>query len=204
MHSITTIDLLRHGACEGGDIYRGSIDVSLSPLGWQQMRAQVAEPAPWQQVFSSPLIRCAALAGEVADTRGLPLTILGELAEIHFGEWEGRLIADIWREQNNHVRQFFADPVNCAPPAGEPLPLFDQRVDQAWQCIVQQLRGSHGLVVAHGGTIRVILARVLGMPLNRIANIEVPYACASRVVIHHAENSKDFATVQFHNGRFVV
>ncbi len=56
----TTIDLLRHGACEGGEIFRGSSDVALSEQGWQQMRAAIAdETAPWQAVVSSSLQRCA-------------------------------------------------------------------------------------------------------------------------------------------------
>ena len=202
MHSMTIIDLLRHGACEGGDIYRGSIDVSLSSEGWAQMRAQVAQPAAWQQIFTSPMQRCQQLAQEVSQQLNLPLSSVPALAEIHFGDWEGRLIADIWREQHNHVRRFFADPVNCSPPNGERLGDFDQRVDGGWQQIVASARGQRVLLVAHGGTIRVILARLLGMPLNKIASLEVPYACASRVVIHHAEGEPDFATVQFHNGKF--
>lgn len=203
MHSMTVIDLLRHGACEGGDIYRGSIDVALSSAGWAQMRAQVAEPAGWTQVFSSPMQRCVTLAQEVAEQNKLPLTALPELAEIHFGDWEGRVVAEVWREENSHVRRFFADPVNCSPPNGEALSDFAQRVARGWQQLVAQSKGEHVLMVAHGGTIRVILARILGMPLNKIANLEVPYASASRVVIHHAEGEPDFVTLQFHNGKFV-
>lgn len=202
MHSMTVIDLLRHGACEGGDIYRGSIDVALSAEGWAQMRAQVANPAPWQQVFTSPMQRCKALAAEVCEQLTLPLTEVSALAEIHFGDWEGRVVAEIWHEQREHVRRFFADPINCSPPNGERLSDFDQRVDEAWQQVVAKARGQQVLLVAHGGTIRVILARLLGMPLSNIAHLEVPYACASRVVIHHADGEPDFASVQFHNGKF--
>lgn len=203
MHSMTVIDLLRHGACEGGDIYRGSIDVALSDQGWAQMRAQVVAPAAWTQVFSSPMQRCQHLAQEVAADNNLPLTVVPELAEVHFGDWEGCLVADIWREQNDHVRRFFADPLNVAPPNGERLADFDARVARGWQQLVAASCGKHVLMVAHGGTIRVILARVLGMPLNRIAHLDVPYACASRVLIHHTDGEPDFAMLQFHNGKFV-
>ena len=34
---VTTIDFLRHGECEGGNIYRGSTDVVLSRCGYRQM-----------------------------------------------------------------------------------------------------------------------------------------------------------------------
>ena len=35
----TCIDFLRHGECEGGEIFRGSgSDVALTDQGWQQMR----------------------------------------------------------------------------------------------------------------------------------------------------------------------
>ena len=38
---VTTVDLLRHGESEGGEIFRGSIDVPLTEMGWQQMQSAV-------------------------------------------------------------------------------------------------------------------------------------------------------------------
>lgn len=199
-HRVTTVDLLRHGECEGGHVYRGSLDLPLSETGWQQLRASTGDAVPWNRIVCSPLQRCARFAEELAGRHALPLEMRDAFREVHFGDWEGRAIADVWREQGSHVRQFFADPVKYAPPNGEPLVAFERRVLAGWQTLLENHRSEHVLLVAHGGTIRVLLAHVLAMPLTRIANLEVPYASASRICIHHSEGQPDFASLVFHNG----
>mgnify|MGYP001119348590 FL=1 len=69
------IDLLRHGACSDGDIYRGRTDSALSARGWEQMQSvmAVAEQAQWQSLYSSPLQRCLLPAKQFAERLGLPL-----------------------------------------------------------------------------------------------------------------------------------
>ncbi len=198
----TTIDLLRHGECEGGHVYRGRLDFPLSAIGWQQLRDKTQNIDVWTQIVTSPLQRCALFAQEVAERCSKPLSIMEDFREVDFGDWEGRLIDDVWREQGSDVRRFFADPVNAAPPNGEPMREFEQRVLSAWQQLLQTLRGEHILLVAHGGTIRVLLAHVLSMPLQRIVSLDVPYASASRIRIHHSAEFSDFSTLVFHNSRF--
>ncbi|MEZ5539969.1 MAG: alpha-ribazole phosphatase family protein [Pseudomonadales bacterium] len=198
----TTIDLLRHGECEGGQVYRGRLDFPLNAVGWQQLRDKTQNVGVWTQIVSSPLQRCALFAQEVAERCDKPVSIMDGFREVDFGDWEGRLIADVWREQGSDARRFFADPVNAAPPNGEPMLMFEQRVLAAWQQLLQTLRGEHVLLVAHGGTIRVLLAHVLAMPLQRIASLDVPYASASRIRVHHSTDHPDFSTLVFHNSRF--
>ena len=201
-YQVTTIDLLRHGECEGGHVYRGSLDLPLSESGWQQLRAAAGDFAGWNHIVCSPLQRCARFAEELAERRDLPLELHDAFREVHFGDWEGRAIADVWREQGSHARRFFSDPVNYAPPNGEPLTEFEERVLAGWKGLLQSHHGEHVLLVAHGGTIRVLLAHILSMPLTRIANLEVPYASASRIRIHHSEGQADFTSLVFHNGHF--
>ncbi len=198
----TTIDLLRHGECEGGRVYRGRLDFPLNEKGWQQLREKTHDVGVWTHIVSSPLQRCALFADELAQRCSKSLSVMDGFREVDFGDWEGRLIADVWREQGSDARRFFADPVNAAPPNGEPMPVFEQRVLAAWHQLLQSMRGEHVLLVAHGGTIRVLLAHVLAMPLNRIASLDVPYASASRIRVHHSAEYPDFSTLVFHNSRF--
>lgn len=184
-------------------MYRGRLDFPLNEKGWQQLREKTHGVDMWTQIVSSPLQRCALFADEVAQRCSKSLSVMEGFREVDFGDWEGRLIADVWREQGSNARHFFADPVNAAPPNGEPMPVFEQRVLAAWHQLLQSMRGEHVLLVAHGGTIRVLLAHVLAMPLNRIASLDVPYASASRIRVHHSAEHSDFSTLVFHNSRFL-
>ncbi len=107
----TTIDLIRHGEPEGGTRFRGWQDDPLSEQGWSQMRQAVGEHNPWQQIISSPLLRCAAFAAELSGRLELPMTTEGRLQEIGFGEWEGRRAAELYQESPDAVGNFWRDPV---------------------------------------------------------------------------------------------
>jgi broad specificity phosphatase PhoE len=137
---ITTIDLLRHGACEGGEIFRGSTDVPLTEAGWQQMRDALAAHSGWQRIVSSPLQRCRLFAEMLAEREALPLEVLDPLRELHFGDWEGRRIVDVQAEHGTSLRSFWSDPSAFTPPEGEPMTQFRERVLQAAADVLQRHR----------------------------------------------------------------
>jgi len=181
---VTTVDLLRHGEPEGGNRYRGTLDDPLSPLGWEQMRAAVGARLPWDAIISSPLRRCADFARELAAQLRLPLDIEPDLREMTFGDWEGRTVTEIMCSTPQALELFWRDPVNHPPPGGEPLPVFAARVAATWQAVLERHAGRHVLIVGHGGMIRMVLQHLLGIPLQYIWRLEVPYANCSRVRVH--------------------
>ncbi|NCC95151.1 MAG: histidine phosphatase family protein [Opitutae bacterium] len=171
------IDLLRHGETLGGACFRGTRNDSLSATGWAQMNAVTSRDAVWTRVVSSPLRRCADFASALARQRGLPHAILPDLAERHFGAWEG-LTAD--QIPSAELGRFWADPVGYTPAGAEPLMRFRERVLGAWQ-EVDDWAGEGTLVVTHGGVIRVWIAECLRMPPDAAVQIEVPHACLTRL-----------------------
>ena len=198
-YSKTTIDLLRHGEPEGGVKFRGEVDDPLSSLGWEQMSQATAKCNAWEAIISSPLSRCAKFADHLAQQMGKPITINRGLREISFGEWEGKTTEDIEKTDADAVKKFWANPVTAYPPKGEKAEDFQNRVLNAWQHTLETNQGKHILLVAHGGTIRVILAEVLNIPIQAMFRIEVPFACVSRVNIYH-DDKGHFPTLTFHNG----
>ncbi|MEF8793178.1 histidine phosphatase family protein [Thiohalorhabdus sp.] len=179
--SETLIDLIRHGQPEGGRMFRGVTDHSLSEQGWAEMRLATAGEAGWEVVVTSPLTRCAEFAEVLADARGLPLERLHGLREMDFGAWDGRTASDILANGPGDLSAFWADPERAQAPEGEALADFRERVVSAWEHLLARYAGRHVLVVGHGGAIRVTLAHVLGMPLANLFRMEVPYAGRSRV-----------------------
>lgn len=199
MSEFTVIDLLRHGEPDGGQKFRGSVDDPLSVRGWEQMRAAVGADPQWQAIISSPLIRCAAFADELAERLELPLQIVPAFSEIGFGVWEGCSVAEVHEREPAALGRFWRDPVAHPIPGGEPLVDFDRRIRQAWAALLEEYRGQHVLLVTHGGVIRMVLRQLLDMPLQRIWRIEAPFASLTRIRIHCDPNAEPHLV--FHNGR---
>ena len=182
---VTSIDLLRHGACEGGDIYRGSIDVVLTPDGWEQMSTAVAALGNWQRVVSSPLKRCHQFATEYAGNADLPLVADDRFREIDFGRWEGRKIKEVWQSEPDLIRAYYENPISATPPEGEPILDAKSRIVDAWETLLDSYIGERILLVIHSGVIRLLLAHLLNMPLTSISTLDVPYACITRLKVFH-------------------
>lgn len=205
-NTVTTIDLLRHGECEGGLIFRGHTDSALNKKGWQQMQQAIAKhpqqrnhhPHPpkdrWQTIISSPLQRCKAFAETLSDS----VVIEPQLQEISFGDWDGYLTENIHQQSPQAVEKFWLEPAVNTPPNGETLHAFQQRIIKSWEGITQQQHGQHSLLVSHGGVIRIILAHILQMPLRPLSYLSVPHGCLTQIKIFHQAGSPDWPQLIFH------
>lgn len=180
----TIIDLIRHGEPEGGPKFRGAQDDPLSELGWQHMAQAMREDDQWDAMISSPLRRCREFAQKLAAERNLPLAIEEGFREVSFGEWEGKTSAAVAEAYGDHLKNFWSNPVDHTPPGGEALGIFHRRVIESWSALLDRYSGQKVLLVCHGGIIRMVLAEVLGIPLERsFSGFAVPFACRSRIRI---------------------
>lgn len=203
-----TVDFIRHGEPEGGDILRGRVNPVLTHLGWQQMRIATAlnsahEPTAvtpnWTHIVSSPLSRCCEFAARTAEKVQLELSIEDQWQEIDYGDWDGMLIKD-WRVvAADQFKAFRNDLSALAPPNGEDYLSFKGRITTAFESLSKLPDGSHVLVVTHGGVLRVVLPTVLGMPLNKSFPLHIPFACFSRIYLEFANGRANYSLV-FHNG----
>ncbi len=182
----TKIDLLRHGVCEGGEIFRGSTDVPLLETGKKQMATALQQHCGWTKIVTSPLRRCLEFAQDFATQQQLPLLIDERWREIDFGIWDGQPISEIYSENRSQVEQYFSNPSSVTPTGGEPVTNAMSRVVAAFVDLLKQHQGEHTLVILHGGSIRFLLAHVLGLPIENINRLEVPYACLTRLCAYHS------------------
>lgn len=197
---VTTVDLLRHGQCEGGEIFRGSTDVVLTELGWQQMRSATAAHEPWQRIFSSPLLRCRQFAEELAHSIHRPLTTYNDLQEMCFGRWEGMSYERVQREYAQALQDFWRDPVTHTPPGAESLTAFSARVLRCVDALLQEYQGERLLLVCHGAVIRVLMAHWLQMPLTAMPRIDVAYASLTRFRFYYQADAAPWIQLCFHRG----
>jgi alpha-ribazole phosphatase len=177
----TQIDLLRHGEPVGGTRYRGQLDDALSEKGWQQMWQTVDGMTDWQQIVTSPLLRCSSFAVALGERLQLPVHKEPRFREVGFGEWEGYTRLELETSNPGQVARFLQDPVNSRPPGAEPLEEFTGRVQAGFDDLLERFAGQSLLVVAHAGVIRAIMAYVLEVPPSRMYRIHVANAALSRI-----------------------
>ncbi|MCO1336157.1 histidine phosphatase family protein [Microbulbifer sp. OS29] len=186
------IDLLRHGACTGGNIFRGQIDVPLTDEGWEQMSRGLAElSGPWSRIITSPLQRCQLFATELAREKKLAITQAPGIREIGFGDWEGQSVDKIWAEQTLLCEAWGREPDKHTPPGGEPFPVFRSRVLQTIDYLSHRYSGEPLLLVTHGGVIKLLLILANGWLPVQMISLQINYGFAAS--LRYDRNNKTFA-----------
>jgi len=129
------------------------------------------------RVYSSPLRRCRELAEHLQ-----PQPIIdARLAEMDFGDWEGRAWDDIPRAE---LDAWAADVAGYAPPGGESPRQLQRRA----LAFVTGLQEQEAVLVTHAGVIRVLMAHWRDLPpevwstlqfdFGSLNSIRIPEACA--------------------------
>lgn len=167
--------LVRHGetAWNREGRYQGRTDIPLSDVGKAQVAALGRRLAdiPLKLAYASPLARAKNTAEAIIGGRNIPLWLDAGLLEISHGEWEGQLASDV---EISHAEMFGvwrSKPGRSSPagPGAETLGDVETRAWAVLETICAQLGdGDTALVTAHDAVNRVILCRVMGLPLERI------------------------------------
>lgn len=92
-------------------------------------------------------------------------TVCEELREIAFGEWEGRTIDWLERNDPEGVARRRRDPVHFRPPAGESFADVARRL-LAVDGAVRAAAPGGVIVVGHRGTLGVLERLLRGLPLD--------------------------------------
>ncbi|NVB79308.1 MAG: histidine phosphatase family protein [Kofleriaceae bacterium] len=167
--------LVRHGetAWNREGRYQGRTDIPLSDTGQQQVRAlgERLRNVPIAIAYASPLSRAKNTAEAILAGRTTPLWLEAGLLEISHGEWEGKLATDV---EISHAEMFgvWRTRPGRTSPAGPGAETLGDVESRAWAVLEKICDGlgpdDTALVAAHDAVNRVILCRVLGLPLERI------------------------------------
>ena len=177
----TRIYLIRHGEVEGAETprYNGHADVPLSERGIGQYHL-IKERLATTRIsacYTSDLSRCAVGAEIIGARLGLTPIRERNLRELDIGLWEGKSWAELMEEYPQEWRARLADMANYRAPRGESLSDLSDRVMPVIKGLASRHTGEEVLVVAHGGTNRVILLNAIGAPLSSLFKIEQDYCC---------------------------
>lgn len=182
----TRITVLRHGAVTGRPhIYRGALDDPMSEAGTARVRRvleRLAAPA-YDRIASSPLCRCRDFAVLFARERNLPLDVLDDVREMHFGVWEGLSPEEAAGQFPEHHRLFRASAGKVGPPGGESVTDLQVRVRRGWESWLADAAGGHRLLVTHAGVMRVLLMDLIGLDPAHAYRIALPEAAHFQVSV---------------------
>ncbi len=163
--------LVRHGETEWNKSgrFQGHTDISLNERGLSQAKETAKAAAEWGlcAIYSSPLIRTAQVAEEIAKVTAMPVSKKPGLKELGLGDLEGVT----GEEMRNNWPEVFSvwrsNPEKVSMPNGESL--FQLR-ERCWQAIldIEQKHSADDsvVVISHNFAIRSIVGELLGVPLE--------------------------------------
>jgi len=141
----------------------GSTDLALAPGEPAATVAALQASLPRDAaLFSSPLRRCAELAAALPRAS---LNIDARLVELDFGAWEMRAWDDIARAD---IDAWADDVAGHRPGGGESVLEMAARVAAFHDELLRKPYAS-AIVVCHAGTMRLLMARHAGLPLEAMA-----------------------------------
>lgn len=157
---MTMLAMLRHGETQWNHDKRiqGRTDIPLNPSGRATLsRFALPDAFGKLRVVTSPLRRCV----ETAEVLGLKdAATEPRLAEMSWGEWEGRRLSELRAEYGDAMAANEARGFDFMPPQGESPRLVLARVN-TWLAEVAAA-SSPTLAVCHRGVIRVVFAAAYG------------------------------------------
>ncbi|MCR9145023.1 MAG: alpha-ribazole phosphatase family protein [bacterium] len=141
------------------------------------------------RIYSSPLQRCRRLAIALATPERTPnISWDDRLKELNFGEWEGRTWDAIQSQDAERSRDWMDHFVSARCPGGESYADLARRVGEflhdlsagAADSEADSVRDVTGeipptVIVAHGGSLRALLAHALGLDLERGFAFDLDY-----------------------------
>lgn len=144
----------------------GRVDLALHPDAPAQIDTAVNTLRSFAPacIWSSPALRCQAMANALAVALGAPIRHDARLLEMDFGAWEGRPWDKIPRDA---LDCWAADPLAFAPPGGESGAHLVARVSAFHHDI--KARAQTCIVVAHGGPLRVLQPLLSGTKVDLLA-----------------------------------
>lgn len=165
----TTLLLARHGQTvwHAENRYAGVSDVALTDTGRAQAEAlgRWAAAHPVDAVWTSTVSRAILTAEPACRALGLVPHREPGLRECDFGVMEGRTLAEFAEQDPEAAAAFRADPVAHPFPGAEDPRAAAERGAAALRRIAAAHEGGRVLVVAHNTLLRLVLCRLLSIPL---------------------------------------
>ena len=170
----TRLYLIRHGetSLSGDEVFGGSTDVDLNERGRRQISCLASRLAPENitAVYCSDLRRAIESASIIAEAHQLTPQIRPGLREIHHGQWQTKMMAEIAQHFPDEYAAWQEDPFTYAPPGGESGLMVLANTLPVIREIVLEHSGESVAVVCHETPLKLIIGSILGIDLRHFQN----------------------------------
>ncbi|MHA1221918.1 MAG: histidine phosphatase family protein [Candidatus Heimdallarchaeaceae archaeon] len=156
------IFLVRHGETDHNKerVIMGQLDIHLNKMGRMQSERlmKALENKNIEVIYTSDLSRAVETAEIINKELKVPLILSKGLREHTLGKLDGITIRE-FLEKFTSVMEFEK---HILPEGGEKIDVFKERVWKEFQNIIQREKSKKNiLVVSHGGSMRVIIQKIL-------------------------------------------
>lgn len=196
---MTTLFLIRHAQAEG-NLYRiaqGHFDSCITALGYKQIDALAErfKNVHLDALYSSDLRRTRTTATAITRYHDLEMHTTPRLREICLGVCEGMSFGDMRNYDPVQMDYFNNDPEKWRAEGAETFNECTERLMSVITEIAEANDGKTVAVVSHGMAIRSMLARIMGVKSEDIADL--PHGDNTAVTLLYYENGR--FTVGYYN-----
>lgn len=179
-----TLMFVRHGESEGNrlGVAQGWLDYPLTEKGRNQARAVAIRLAKVNAVsiYSSDLSRASETGEIIAAAHNITAVTRPDLREQHFGERQGLTWSQVVERWGERVR--IGD---GQIPDEETTAELRERVSLEFDLLSERHKNEIAICVAHGGTIRSVIAHVLDLPQKCYPSVELENCSITVVDSNH-------------------
>jgi alpha-ribazole phosphatase/probable phosphoglycerate mutase len=181
--------LVRHGETEWNrqKRFQGQRDIPLNEFGRQQVSvlSRRLKNEAINARYTSDLSRAWETAKSISTINGELVMIKdSRLREMNFGEWEGLTWAEIREKDPSVMENWSKYLAEKGPPGGETLFRFSERILKFSEEINKTHLDETVLLVAHGGTIMVLICLLLGHPIEKYWQFRIEKASISDISVY--------------------
>lgn len=183
---MTTMIFIRHGFSEANRLgyLNGQADAPLTDLGRRQAQntADYLKDYPIDAVYASDLERAVETARAIAAPHGMEVRTDPALRELNIGEWEGKRMSEVERDDPEEYFRYLHDTGRFHPKGGESALECANRLYAAVDRIAETNRGKCVAVVTHGFALRMLACRWKGIPPEDVARCPYPNNASVSVI----------------------
>jgi len=193
--STCNLFLVRHGESQGNasGLWQGHKDYHLTKKGEHQafLTKRSLTNVSFDKLQTSDLTRSIQTIEIICNNYSKPIEIEPNWKELHFGYWEGKSTQEI-NQESNLLDLWYKNPSEAKIPGGESFLQLQERVIKAYNKLCIQIHRSeykNVLLVAHGGTIRVLACYLTGIPLSNLWRLRVKHCSIARILVTYEKST---------------